>query len=756
MIPGSLLRHQNRVLVGFGLLALAATAAAGQTRVPARRGLAELEAQQQRQEGKIFYADGDVEIRYQEMRLRADHVEYNDETQQARATGHVQFDYRTQHLEASEGAYNLRTGRGEFRDVRGSVRAERRPNPSLLVSPNPLSFEAKKVERLNETTYIIRHAWVTVCSPKHPKWKFSARRAVIRLDRSVHMASVSFRLFSVPVIYLPYASAPAGKNVRQSGFLLPDVGNSSRKGFVLGDSYYLAPADWLDFTLGAQLFSRRGWSQIGEMRARPWENVRVGASYFGVDDRGLRGANGVRNPQGGEEAHFDLDALLPQGWRAVADLNQLSNLQFRLAFAETFSQAINPEVRSAAFLTNNFRGFRLNFAALNYKNFLTVTPETAVVLRKAPEARLDSVDLAPWRRWPVYFGLEAFADAVHRSDPRPSETPDAAQRTEIAPRVTVPLRWGPWLGLTSSFLVRATRYGAQQAPDGSGTVLPEPLTRTTKEVTADLRLPSLARVWGNGGVKWKHAIEPDVTYRYVNGVNQFGKFIRFDEDDTLTDTSELEYSLTQRLYRREREGNADGLLSWRVAQKYYFDPTFGGALVPGQRNVFQALDSVTPFAFADTPRRFSPIVSDLRITPGGRYDAQFRVDYDPVRGKAAVYGTLLKIRPYREAFVTLAHFSIRSNTLLEPLSDQIRALVGYGELNRRGWNASFGVSYDARQRFFQNQIAQVSYNGSCCGIALEFRRLALGAVRSENQFRVAFLIANLGTFGNLRRQEKIF
>ena len=61
-----------------------------------------------------------------------------------------------------------------------------------------------------------------------------------------------------------------------------------------------------------------------------------------------------------------------------------------------------------------------------------------------------------------------------------------------------------------------------------------------------------------------------------------------------------------------------------------------------------------------------------------------------------------------------------------------------------------------RQKFFQNQVAQVSWNGSCCGIAVEFRRLALGPLRTENQVRVALMIANIGTFGNLRRQEKIF
>ena len=114
------------------------------------------------------------------------------------------------------------------------------------------------------------------------------------------------------------------------------------------------------------------------------------------------------------------------------------------------------------------------------------------------------------------------------------------------------------------------------------------------------------------------------------------------------------------------------------------------------------------------------------------------------------------MRPYREFFITLAQFSTQASTILQPRSNQIRALVGYGELNRRGWNGAFGLSYDFRRSFLQNQLAQFSYNGGCCGIAFEYRRLALGTVRTENQFRVAFIIANIGTFGNLRRQERIF
>jgi LPS-assembly protein len=38
---------------------------------------------------------------------------------------------------------------------------------------------------------------------------------------------------------------------------------------------------------------------------------------------------------------------------------------------------------------------------------------------------------------------------------------------------------------------------------------------------------------------------------------------------------------------------------------------------------------------------------------------------------------------------------------------------------------------------------------------VQFRRLGFG-IRNENQFRVAFAVANIGSFGTLRRQERLF
>jgi LPS-assembly protein len=724
-----------------------------QTREPSQHGIVQIgsETVKGKKDDVVTY-EGHVEVSYQNTLLRADHVEYNQKTADVTATGHVQFDYSNQHLEADDATYNVDTDRGLFHNVRGTIKVTPHTSSTLLVTPNPLTFEALEVERLDDSTYKIRDAKLTICNPDKPTWQFYAPRATLHLGSKVALVNANFRLYRVPLFWLPYATTPAGKDLRESGFLIPTAGQSSRKGFIFGDSYYWAPKEWIDTTIGGQLMSRRGWSQNSEIRARPWENVSLTANYYGVIDRGLPDSNGIRQPQGGHETKIAFDALLANGWHAVADVDQLSSLTFRQAFSETFGEAVNAEANTTTFLANNFRGLSLSFGILSDKYFLTAQPQTAVVIRNMPQADLSSVDQSVWKHLPIYFGFDASVGGMYRSDPNIT-TPAIVQRSEVSPRVTLSLHWGPYLGVTSTFAFRATRYGAQLV---GGSVSASPVLRMTGELTVDVRLPSFERIYQTGDTKWKHSMEPTFVYRRVTGVNDFGRFIRFDSDDTLTDTNEIEYGITNRFYRKAANGSAEEVVTWRLVQKHYFDPTFGGALVSGQRNVFQALDSISPFAFADGPRDYSPVVSDLLVTPGGKYDAESRIEYDTERHRLTSVGTLLKMHPYEKFTVTLAHFNINANPALQPRSSQIRALVGYGDQSHSGWNLTGGFGYDIEQHFLQNQIVQIGYNGSCCGLQFEYRRIALGSVRTENQFRVALVIANIGSFGNVHKQDKIF
>ena len=125
----------------------------------------------------------------------------------------------------------------------------------------------------------------------------------------------------------------------------------------------------------------------------------------------------------------------------------------------------------------------------------------------------------------------------------------------------------------------------------------------------------------------------------------------------------------------------------------------------------------------------------------------------------------MKIRATENVNFSLAEFAIDNtlvgvpppnNAVLQPVVNQFRVQGGYGESYRRGWSASAGVGYDINQNILQDDFVEVSYNGSCCGVSLEYRRLSLGQIRTENQFRLSLNIANIGTFGNLRQPEKLF
>jgi LPS-assembly protein len=729
---------------------------AQQIQLPSPSGaIAEISSKgSQSKKGDVYFAEDDVDIHYGDMRLHADLVEYNSITSEAVARGHVIFDYETQHLECDEAQVNISTGHGTFTNVHGIVKLERRPNPSILLSQNPLYFEAKEVERFSSEYYVVRHSWFTICDPHKPTWQFYAPEAKITLNKKVALVNSNFRIYRVPLVWLPFATAPAGDHVRQSGFLIPIFGESSTKGYIAGDAYYWAPKSWMDATVGFEYFSLRGPSERAEFRARPFENTSIKYSYFGVQDRGIV-TNGVLQKQGGYQQQLEVQSLWNHGWRFVTDLNQLSSLTFRLAFADNYGDSINSDVRSAVFLSNNFSGFSFNLATLNDRSFLQISPESSVVLRSAPEARFSSVEQAPWLNLPFYFSFDSTVGGVHRDDEF-LNTPNFVAHYDFAPKVTVPLHVGTLLGVTASAAFHTTYYG--DSLNANDVLTGNSIFRNTGEFAVEFRPATLERFFDRPAMhhRYKHTVDPFLTYRYVTGVHNFQDFVRFNNNSTLTDTNEIEYGFTQHLFVKTNEDQPVDFLSWTVIQKHYFDPTFGGAIIPGQRNVFQALDSVTGFAFASSPRNWSPIVSDIKLTPGGIFDAEQILEYDPQLQKITTIGTLLKIKPYSEFYLTAADFRLQGDPLVEPPTNQIRAILGWGGLTRQGFNAAAGLSYNLQTDTVQNQFVLVNYNGSCCGLAFEYRHINLGVIRTENQFRVAFIISNLGTFGNLRRLDKIY
>jgi LPS-assembly protein len=289
------------------------------------------------------------------------------------------------------------------------------------------------------------------------------------------------------------------------------------------------------------------------------------------------------------------------------------------------------------------------------------------------------------------------------------------------------------------------------------------------------------------GYRIKHVIEPDIQYHLVRAHDpeDILDIIRFDAMDIFTETNDVEYSLTNSiLARKDVPDNspdtpqARDIFSWRLSQKYYFDPTFGGALAPGQNNVFASTIDVTGFAF-EHGQRFSPVDSVFKFAPFSNYDTELRTDVNPSGSggildagitshlKTGLLGLSLtdffiNKSSYFNSLVGASSNSVSplATTVLQPLPPTplnafhlLGALVTWSDPNRRGLSGTFGLDYNFQQKLFQHSFNQVSYNFGCFAIDVEYQYYDLGPLHRESQFRVALSLANVGTFGNLKQHD---
>ena len=752
--------------------------------------------------GNIYTLRGDVEIDYRNYILRADEIVYNKETGDVEATGSVVLDGgpHDEHIIASHATYNVETENGKFYDVLGTIGTRVRGRSVVLTTSNPFIFHARRVDKAGRDRLIVIGGAVTTCTLPHPKWTFNAEKIDVIVGEDAKMYHANFRIFTLPIFYFPYATHPVDNLGPRTGFLIPQLGQSSRKGFILGDSVYWSITRSMDSTLGAEYWSRRGWAQHGNFRARPSERSFVDFRYFGVLDRG---DPNTRQDQGGQDVSLDAAIDLKHNFRAVSDINYLSRFVFRLAFSETFTQAVNSEVKSVAFLSKNYRGYSFDLMASRYQNFQSTQPGDEIKIIHIPSLELSSTEHRFFGSRLMY-SYDFAAEGVSRREPD-FVTNSLLGRFDIHPKLALPMVFKGW-SLRPEFGIWDTVYSQQLQPSPGTVGIPidEFLNRRAFETSIELMPPALAKVFQKEvfGRKLKHVIEPRLTYRYVNGVDNFPDIIRFDARDILTNTSEAEVSLTQRLYARrevpkpaqpcepeepaelerreiiaplpgttavpprcEPEGvSRREIVTWEVKAKYFADTEFGGALVEGRRNVLWTTAEYAGIAFLTDPRRWAPIVSKLRLQTSPNTDVQWELDYDTKKGRINASTAIANYR-IGEVFIGggQAYLQAPGEVITTPTPvpapvkfNQFRAIIGYGHPNKRGLSAGATIGFDSNFQFLQYGASQMTYNWDCCGLSVEYRRFALGSVRNENQFRFAFTLANIGTFGNLRRQERLF
>jgi LPS-assembly protein len=705
--------------------------------------------------GDLRHLRGHVHLESADKKLDADAVDYNDDTGDVEAWGNIRYENFLDgtKLTCDHATYNVNSETGIFNNVRGTSETKIISRPGVLTTNNPFYFEGKWGERV-DGKYILHDGFVTDCKIPKPWWRLTSTKFDITPnDRAVTHHAV-FHIKKLPVFYFPLYYKSLKKLPRQSGFMTPNIGRSSLYGGMLGLAYYWAINRSYDTLYRIQYFTSRGFAHTMEFRGKVTPGTDFSFNLYAVNDRGINIGNGVIQKQGGEEISFDGHSELGDGWVARGHLDYLSSFLFRLSFNQSFHEAIFSETHSVGFVTKHWSTFAFTAVTDRDQEFENANPLDTIIIKKLPEAEFLSRDRqilgGPL---PVWFSLNSSAGLLDRTQPE-FQTAQFVSRLDVYPEVTTAVHFAGF-NLTASGAIRETKYGNsinyQNSVIGTADTL-----RSAREIRIELIPPAFDKIYQSpkwlGGDKIKHVIEPRVEYHFVSGIDNFAHLLRFDETDLMSDTNQVTLSLTNRLLVKDKKGNVNEVMSLVVSQSRYFDPTFGGAVVPGQRNVLQASEELDGFAFLHGPRNYSPIISVLRFQHIVGFEWQ--LDYDPLFSRitnSAFYGTVR----FSKYYFALGHTVVNTDPVVTPPNNQISALFAIGNQNRKGWNAAVNVYYDYHKDILDYATTELTYNTDCCGISVEYRRFNFGT-RDDTQYRIAFAVSNIGSFGTLRKQERIY
>jgi len=764
-------------------------------------------AKEQGKRGDVWTLTGDVEIDYRDYVIRADKITYNEATSVVEAEGHLHLEggRDEEDIHASHGSLNTDQETGHFFDVYGSIGGRQATvapvrEPSTFNNApvstrgysnnNPLLFSGNELFKDGPEHYRVIDGWMTSCQLPDPDWLLHSSNINVA-EGTAKARNSWFTLLRVPLFFLPYVNHPVNADSRQTGFLIPTIGTSSTKGLILGEEVYWVISRSADLTFGTEYYSKRGFAPRAEFRYRGRDADFLTVTYHQLLDRGLpSGQPGVPPAnQGGEDITVSGRHDFSPQTRAVSDIEYLSSYVYRQAFAESFTLATSSEVKSDAFLLNEEHGLAKSVYFGRYQSFQSDTPGDEIRILHLPAVEAEAVDHS-LAGTPLLWGFQTSVDVLTRSEPQFHAR--NVFRADLYPHVAVPFSLGGWT-FRPEVAGRETFYSkSEQLPVLlSGGISPTPvgetLNRADFEATLDIRPPTAQRDFSSPwiekllGGEVRHTIEPFLQYRYVTGINNFNSVLRVDQVDVASNTNELEYGLTQRLFVRNlmphqcgdnEAQTADRLcgggtldwLTWTVAQKYFFNPNFGGAVIPGQSNVLTTTLDFTGASFLNGPRAYSPVISRLRLRTTSATDVEWDLDYDTKTGRINSSNVFAGYR-HDNLYVGVGDFKLQvlqTPTSNENISaaitnyNQLRFLFTYGSPIHKGFSFGSNAGYDFVQSAIQFGGIEANYNWDCCGLSAEYRRYALGSVRNENQYLFSFTLAGVGTAGNLRRAVRIF
>jgi LPS-assembly protein len=677
---------------------------------------------------RLLIAEGNVQIEQGDVRLEADRVEVNTETGETVATGRVvMFDGRDR-LTGERIEYSLRTGTGIV------YKAQAVAEPHFF-------FGGNQMERFGDKSYRISKGIFTTCEDETPAWSVRMGSATAHLDDWMWGTNASFWVWKVPVVpFIPFFASSLRKD-RHSGLLAPTFGTSEEKGFSFRQPIYLVLADNQDLTLTPAFFEKRGFG--------------IGATYRYVRRETSRGElSGFYLHDTEESPDYEADRwvaslrheeVITDRLVLRADVSRVSDNFFLREFGDSLDDRSRQRLDSNVSLSQRWEKWNFVGRLFFYQDLTTEEP---IELLRLPELRLTAFQ-QPLPGLPDFlFDLESsYVNFVR-------DIGSDGQRLDLAPRLFYPFSPGGLFTITPRIGLRETIYDTKVVGTAVDrgflveTTDRELNARTLFEAGADFEARA-ARVFELDGAlgiqKIQHAIEPRVTYNFLDG-DDSKDYPQWDSIDLIRPAHTVTYSLTNRVKARsvgeeERPGRVWELLRFTLSQTYTIEPE---AFVPP---VVGAPAPPPPILTAERwhaerrrlaqetgPKRLSDLLADLILEP--IFGVRFRgtASWNPYESRVTAATTDF----YYEAPRWRAAFGTRH-------ADEGRLVFIQSSLEARvGSRWAFRVSSDYNVdtgTVIENRL-EIDFREQCWGITAAFIDRT-----DEDEFRITVNLLELGQLG---------
>ena len=318
---------------------------------------------------KMYYW-GDVEVSYDNIKLKADYMEYDMSTGTVYARG--TYDSLAQEW---KGQPEMTQGSQTFNmeEVRYNFNTRKARITNMITKEDDGILHGKNIKMMPDKSINITKGKYTVCDLEHPHYylKLSSAKVVTKPSQKTVFGPAHLVVEDVDLpIGIPFGFIPKRPD-RATGLLMPSFGEENARGFYLRDAgMYFVLGDYFDMSLTGDYYTLGSWAaNLNSRYMVKYKFTGNLAVNYSVDQTGEKGSTDFfQSKNFGVRWSHSQDSKAHPGTSFSASVNFSSPSNSRYN-SHSVSEALQNQISSSISYSKNWNGkFNLSVNALHSQN----------------------------------------------------------------------------------------------------------------------------------------------------------------------------------------------------------------------------------------------------------------------------------------------------------------------------------------------------------------------------------------------------